>query len=73
MNRDGAIRINQEPVELPGLAPRLIEIFKTRSDHTVFVQADSELEFNEVVQMIDAAKGAGANRVGLMTAEIAPK
>ena len=40
----------------------------TRADRTIFVQADDEILFNEVAHVIDTAKGAGADRVGLMTA-----
>jgi biopolymer transport protein ExbD len=31
------------------------------------VQADRESLFNDVAQLIDSAKGAGAIRIGLMT------
>jgi biopolymer transport protein TolR len=71
MNRNGIIRINQDEVEPSRLVERLEDIFKTRSDHTIFVQADDELLFNDVAQLIDAAKGAGVDRVGLMTEQIA--
>src|SRR5262245_49529119 len=40
MNRDGQVRINQEEVPLGRLLSRLEDIFKTRSDRTVFIQAD---------------------------------
>jgi biopolymer transport protein ExbD len=38
-----------------------------------FVQADDEVLFNEVAQVIDNARGAGADRVGLMTRQVAGK
>jgi biopolymer transport protein ExbD len=37
----------------------------------MFLQADEDLLFNDVVQPIDAAKGAGVNGIGLMTEMIA--
>jgi biopolymer transport protein ExbD len=67
MDRNGVIRINQTEVEAAQLVVQLRDIFKTRNDRTVFVQADDELLFNDVAQMIDAAKGAGVERLGLMT------
>ena len=73
MDRNGVIRINQGEVELSSLIERLHDIFKTRTDRTIFVQADDELLFNDVAQLIDAAKGAGLNRIGLMTARITAK
>src|SRR5207237_5870260 len=67
MDRNGVIRINQGEVELSSLIERLHDIFKTRTDRTIFVQADDELLFNDVAQLIHAAKGAGVTRIGLMT------
>src|SRR5207237_552465 len=57
MDRNGVIKINQTEVEPAELIGRLQEIFKTRSDRTMFVQADDALLFNDVAQLIDAAKG----------------
>ena len=65
MDRNGTIKINQEKVELARLIERLQDIFKTRGDRTMFLQADDELLFNDIAQLIDAAKGAGASRIGL--------
>jgi biopolymer transport protein TolR len=70
LDASGIIRINQDQIEASHLVERLQEIFKTRSDRTIFVQADRELLFNDVAQLIDSAKGAGAVRVGLMTEQI---
>jgi biopolymer transport protein TolR len=67
VDRAGVIRINQVEVEPTRLIERLEDIFKTRSDRTMFVIADEELLFNDVAMVIDAAKGAGADRLGLMT------
>src|SRR5262245_28534236 len=73
LDRNGIIRINQEEVEPSRLIDRLKDIFKTRSDRTIFLQADNELLFNDVAQLIDAAKGAGVDQLGLMTEQISPK
>jgi biopolymer transport protein ExbD len=48
-------------------------VFSLRADRTVFVQADDEVLFNEVAQVIDSARGAGADRVGLMSRQIATR
>jgi biopolymer transport protein TolR len=71
VDRNGSIKINQEEVEAPHLVEHLQDIFKNRSDRTIFLQADQDLLFNDVAQLIDAAKGAGAGQVGLMTEHIA--
>ena len=73
MDRNGVIRINQDEIEPSSLIERLQDIFKTRNERTMFVQADDELLFNDVAQLIDAAKAAGVNRIGLMTEQISAK
>ena len=70
MDRNGVIKINQTEVEPAQLLARLEDIFKTRSERTLFVQADEDLLFNDVAQLLDAAKGAGVETLGLMTEQI---
>ena len=67
LDREGKIRLNQEPLEVASLSPRLKEILSTRSDRTIFVQADRDLLFNDIAWLIDVVRGAGAARVGLIT------
>jgi biopolymer transport protein ExbD len=73
MDRNGVIKINQDEVEPAHLTERLQDIFKTRNDRTMFVQADDDLLFNDVAQLIDAAKGAGVKHLGLLTEQLAAK
>jgi len=73
MGRNGVIKINQDEIEPSRLNERLQDIFKSRNDRTIFVQADTELLFNDVLQFIDAAKSAGVDRLGLMTEQISAK
>src|SRR5262245_14881550 len=51
MARDGSVRINQESVDPQDIASRLQEVLKTRSDRTLFVQADNDLPYDNVVQL----------------------
>ncbi|MBK5290630.1 MAG: biopolymer transporter ExbD [Acidobacteriia bacterium] len=70
INRDKTMLINTEPVAEANLGARLEEIFKTRAERVVFVKGDPELEFQYVARAIDIAKGAGIDKVGLMTAKM---
>jgi biopolymer transport protein ExbD len=67
VNKDKSMLINQEPSDEEKLGPRLEEIFKTRAERVVFVKGDPDVEFQYVARAIDIAKGAGIDRVGLMT------
>jgi len=67
INKDKSILINQEPSTEENLGSRLEEIFKTRAERVVFVKGDPDIEFQYVAKAIDTAKGAGIDKVGLMT------
>ena len=71
IDQNGGIRLNQETLELSSLSSRLQGVFSTRADRTVFVQGNNDLVFDQVAQLIDIARGAGADRIGLMTEQIA--
>lgn len=64
------IKINQEPTDIRNLESRLMDIFKTRNERIMFVKGDSTLPFGEVAQVIDIAKGAGIDKIGLITKEL---
>jgi len=64
------IKINQEPTDLRNLESRLMDIFKTRNERIMFVKGDSTLPFGEVAEVIDIAKGAGIDKIGLITKEL---
>jgi biopolymer transport protein ExbD len=61
------LKINQEDVTEFTLGRRLEEIFKTRAERVAFVRGDRDLEFQEVARVIDIAKGANIDKIGLMT------
>jgi biopolymer transport protein TolR len=70
MDRNGVIKINQNEIQASRLTEELHDIFRTRNDRTIFVQGDDELLFSDMARLIDAAKGAGVERLGLMTEKI---
>ena len=70
LDQSGIIKVNQDEVELRYLGEKLQDIFRTRNDRTIFVNGDGELLFNDVVTVIDVAKGAGVDKIGLMTEQI---
>ena len=64
---DRRLSINHQDVQLPQLEARLREVFDDRSDKTLFIAAAGTLRYGDVVRVIDAAKGAGVVRVGIVT------
>jgi len=67
VDKNHKLLINQEDSNYETLGGRLEEIFKTRAERVVFVKGDPDVEFQWVAKAIDIAKGAGLDKVGLMT------
>ena len=64
---DRRLSINHEDVALTSLEARLHQVFDGRSEKTLFIAAAGTLKYRDVVEVIDAAKGAGIHRVGIIT------
>jgi biopolymer transport protein TolR len=65
------LKINQEDVTMENLQTRLTDIFKTRAERVMFVKGDPDVEFQNVAQVIDIARGTNVvDRIGLITAKI---
>lgn len=67
IHEDGSIEINSQQVMLAELDARLKSLFAVRPDGVLFVDGAGELDFAEVATVIDIARGAGVERIGLMT------
>jgi biopolymer transport protein TolR len=70
IDKDRTYKINQDSIEVGQLQSRLEQIFATRAERVVFIRGDKDLEFEPVAQAIDIAKGAGIDKIGLMTPKI---
>ena len=64
---DETVRLNEETVAVADLEERLRVVFKNAADHVIFIRGDKDLKFSYVAEVIDIARGAGLDRVVLMT------
>jgi biopolymer transport protein TolR len=64
---NGKVQINREEIALADLEGRLQIVFKNAGNHVVFVRGAKDLDFRQVAEVIDIARGAGLNRIALMT------
>jgi biopolymer transport protein ExbD len=64
---DKRISINKNDVTLTDLGERLRTIFEQRKDKTMFINGAANLRYGDIVEVIDAAKGAGVEKVGIVT------
>ena len=64
---DRKIAINKQDVTVPELEDRLRKIFEERKDKTMFINGAGTLRYGDIIEVIDAAKGAGVEKVGIVT------
>ena len=64
---DRHISVNKSDVTIDELEKRLRDIFENRKEKTVFIVGAPTLRYGEVVAVIDAARGAGVDKVGIVT------
>jgi biopolymer transport protein ExbD len=64
---DKRIEINHQPVTIETLEDRLREIYRERVNKTLYIAGAGSLRYGEIIAVIDASKGAGVNRVGIIT------
>ena len=67
---DRSIAVNHQPIPLDQLEARLRDVFETRKEKTMFIIGDPNLRYGDIVAVIDAAKGAGIDKVGIVTDEM---
>ena len=64
---DKRISVNHEEIKIADLEQRLRNIFDQRKDKTMFIMGAGTLHYKDIVEVIDAAKGAGVEKVGIVT------
>jgi biopolymer transport protein TolR len=66
-NADKSIAVNKQVVTLDKLESFLRDTFETRKEKTMFIVGDPQLKYGDIIAVIDAAKGAGVEKVGIVT------
>jgi biopolymer transport protein ExbD len=64
---DRRISVNKQDVTIGDLETRLRNIFEQRKDKTMFIVGAGNLRYGDIIEVIDAAKGAGVEKVGIVT------
>ena len=64
---DRQIAVNKQPVAMDGLEDYLRNVFETRKEKTMFIAGAGTLRYSDIIAVIDAAKGAGVEKVGIVT------
>ena len=61
------VMVNEESVEWDRWRERLRDIFAIRVERIAYVEADDDIDFQDVADVIAIARIAGVDRVGLLT------
>ncbi len=64
---DRHLSVNHQDVTLANLEGMLRDIYAARTNKTLFVNGAGTLRYGEIVEVIDAARAAGVERVGIVT------
>jgi biopolymer transport protein TolR len=66
IKKDGTMYVNQDQVEMDGLQIALEDVLMTASDKKLYLRADQELEYGNIVDIIDIIKASGIEVVGII-------
>ena len=66
IDSNGNLLLNTRPVPRDQLGERLTEIYSARPDKVLFVKASGEVIYQDVITVMDAARGAGVEVLGAM-------
>ena len=65
---DKRISVNKRDIAIADLEKELRTIYETRKDKQIFLAGAETVPYREIIAVIDAAKGAGVEKVGIVTA-----
>ena len=65
---DKRIAVNKRDVTIVELEKELRTIYEARKDKTIFLSGAETIPYKDIIAVIDAAKGAGVEKVGIVTA-----
>ena len=67
IDKNNAIYINDYEVSLGFLQEKLVKVLEGRADREVYFRADKDIAYGIVVQVISEIKGAGVEKLGMVT------
>ena len=67
VDKSGKVFINKDEIPAADLRNRLADMFASREKKEVFLKADAGVPYGEVVKTMADIKGAGIERLGMVT------
>ena len=66
LKKDNTVMINQDVYQYDLVQEELRRLYSTRHDKTIFIRADAKIQYQRVIELIDLAKGAGVEVLGII-------
>ena len=70
IDKDNQVYINDYKVALDFLQEKLSKIIKSRANREVYLRADKDISYGMVVHVMSEIKGAGVEKLGMVTEPI---
>ena len=70
VDKEGDVHINTLKVGLESLQQKIIKVLEARKDKEVFFRADKDVAYGRVIQVMSELKGAGIEKLGMVTVPI---
>ncbi len=67
ISADHRLTVNHQDVQITDAEDKFRDLFATRKEKTLFVIGATSIRYGEVMAVIDAARGAGVTKVGIVT------
>ncbi len=67
IDKDGKAFLQETPIEIAGLVPRLLAITENKTDTRIFVRGDQSIAYGRVMEVMGALTAAGFTQVALIT------
>ena len=64
---DRRLTVNKQEIPISMAEMRFRELYETRKDKTLFLIGAGNVRYGEIMQVIDAAMGAGVEKIGVVT------
>lgn len=70
VSRDGRFYLAQDQINLDEITGKVSDMIATRLDKTAYVKSDFRAKYGDVVQVVDAVRNAGVDKIGLLAERI---
>jgi biopolymer transport protein TolR len=67
VSAQGKVYLNDTAMDVPGLQTKLQAILREQPDRNVYLRADEQVPYGEVMRVIASIRQAGVQRLGMVT------